>query len=264
LTACCCRAEQTVTPFFDNLPRPPDVGGHGDNLMESKMNRIGFLGLMAAVAFSAACSDSTTPSAPQARLRVVHASPDAPNVDVYVDGTKVLTSVPFLANSGYLSVPAGAHNVKVNATGTQTTVIDVTSTLAANTDYTAIATDVVAKISPLLLTDDNTAPVAGKVKVRLVHAAPGAGTVDIYVTGPNDNISTIAPTLSGVPFQGVSPYLEVPAGSYRVRVTLPGTKTVAIDSGTLDLMAGQIRTGVAVDNTGGGAPFSAIVLADRN
>jgi len=227
------------------------------------MKRIGYLGLMAALALTAACSDSNENTAPQARLRVVHASPDAPNVDVYVDGAKVLTNVAYKAASGYLSVPAGSHNVKVNATGTATTVIDVTSTLAAGSDYTAMATDFVADITPLLLADTNTAPAAGKVKVRLVHAAPSAGVVDIYVTVPGADLATATPTLTNIPFQAVSGYLEVPAGDYQVRITAAGTKTVALDSGTLTLAAGQIRTGVALDNTGGGAPFGAIVLADN-
>ena len=68
------------------------------------MKRIGFLGLMAAVALTAACSDSNDSSTPQAQLRVVHASPDAPNVDVYLDGSKVLTNVPYLARGKQCSL----------------------------------------------------------------------------------------------------------------------------------------------------------------
>ena len=88
--------------------------------------------------------------------------------------------------------------------------------------------------------------------------------MDIYITAPGADISGIAPTLAGVPFRGFSDYLEVPAGNYQVRVTVAGTKTVAIDSGTLAIAAGQIRTGVALDAIGGGAPFGAIVIADKN
>ncbi len=50
---------------------------------------------IAAAAFATACSDddSTAPTT-EARVRVVHASPDAPSVDVLVDGAKVLSTVP--------------------------------------------------------------------------------------------------------------------------------------------------------------------------
>ena len=84
------------------------------------------------------------------------------------------------------------------------------------------------------------------------------------MTAPGADISMMAPTLTDVPFRGYSDYLEVPAGSYQVRITPTGTKTVALDTGALAVAAGQIRTGVALDAAGGGAPFGAIVLADEN
>ena len=213
-----------------------------------------------------ACSDddTTAPVVSDSYVRVVHASPDAPNVDVLVDGTVALSNVPYQASSTYLAVPAGTRNLQVRATGTTTTVINADVALTAGTYYTVMATGPVASIQPLVLTDDLTNPAAGNVKVQLVHAAPSAPTVDIYVTAPGADISMMAPTLTAVPFRGYSTYLEVPAGTYQVRITPTGSKTVALDTGDLALAAGQIRTGVALDAVGGGAPFGAIVLADKN
>jgi hypothetical protein len=210
--------------------------------------------------FAAGCGDDKT----QARLRIVHDSPDAPNVDVLVNGATVATNVAYKAASDYLTVPASATEIKVRPTGTTTDVINAKVTLAKKTDYTVLATNLVASIEPLVLTDDNTAPASGKVKVRLVHGAPSAPPVDIYVTAPGADISAATPTLTNVPFKAASSYLTVDAGSYEIRVTPTGTKTVVIDSGTVPLTAGQIRTVVAVDNVGGGAPFGAIVLNDLN
>src|SRR5688500_10614296 len=48
-----------------------------------------------------------------ARIRVVHASPDAPAVDVYANGNKVLSNVTFFAASDYLTVPAGSYKLQV-------------------------------------------------------------------------------------------------------------------------------------------------------
>ena len=229
--------------------------------------RTRFLALTALLLASAAaaCSDdNSTNVAAEARLRVVHASPDAPAVDVLVDGAVALTAVPFEAASAYLAVPAGARNIQVRASGTTTVVIDATPTLAAGTDYTVVAVGPVASIEPLLLTDDNTPPAAGNAKVRLVHASPTAGLVDIYITAPGADIAALAPALANVDFKAASPYVAAPAGDYQVRVTAAGTKTVALDTGTLSLGAGQIRTGIALDAPGGGLPVGAIVLADLN
>jgi hypothetical protein len=99
---------------------------------------------------------------------------------------------------------------------------------------------------------------------RCAARAPSAPNVDIYVTAPGADISMMAPTLTDVPFRGYSDYLEVPAGSYQVRITPNGSKTVALDTGALAIAASQIRTGVALDAKDGGGPLGAIVLADKN
>jgi len=222
--------------------------------------------LLAATAVTAACSDDDNNTGPegQARVRVVHASPDAPNVDVLLDNAEVLSDVPYLASSAYLETSAGDHNLKVNAAGTATTAIDANVTLADGTDYTVVASDLVAQITPIVLQDDNTAPAAGNARVRAIHGAPSAPTVDVYVTAPGADLETATPVLTNVAFGDVADYLEVPAGEYQVRVTLAGTKTVAIDSGALTLESGQVRTAIAVDAPGGGAPFDLLVLADSN
>ena len=223
------------------------------------------LTLLATLAVSACNNDDdVTAPATTAELRVVHASPDAPNVDVLVDNTAALTNVAYKAASTYLQVPSGSRNLKVRATGTTTVVIDQTATLNQGSAYTVIATGRVASIAPLVLTDDQTSPAAGNVRLRLVHASPEAGNVDIYVNAPTADITTATPTLANVAFRVASNYLEVPAGTYRVRITPAGTKTVAIDVNNVALTAGQVRTAVAVDAPGGGAPLSAILLADKN
>jgi hypothetical protein len=220
---------------------------------------------LAAMATISACDDDDPVTPPAtAQVRVVHAAADAPNVDVLVDGSAVLTNVPFKGASNYLSVPAGTRNLQVRAAGTSTVVIDADATAAQGESYTVIATGPVAAIAPLVLEDDLTTPAAGNIKLRLVHASPTAGPVDIYVTAPGADLTTVTPTLANVPFRAASDYLEVPAGTYRVRITPAGSKTVAIDVDGVTLTSGQIRTAVAVDAPGGGAPLGAILLADRN
>ena len=222
------------------------------------------LALLLATATTACDDTDTTEPAATAQLRVVHASPDAPNVDVLVDGTVALSNVPYKTASSYLEASAGSRNLRVRPTGTTTVVIDANADLAAGRAYTVLATGRVASLAPLVLQDDLTAPASGNVRLRLVHAAPSAGNVDIYVTAPTADLATATPTLANVAFRAASAYLEVPAGTYRVRITPVGSKTVAIDVNNVALAAGQIRTAVAVDATGGGTPLGAILLADRN
>jgi hypothetical protein len=161
-----------------------------------------------------------------ALVRVLHASPDAPSVDVYLDGTQVsaLTNVPFGVISGYLAVPAGAHNVKVYATGTTSNpVIDADVTLVAGQKYTVAATDAVASIAARVLQDDPS-PSCTTAQVRIVHFSADAPAVDIAVTGATPAQALV----KNLTYPNASGYLALPAGTYDLEVRLAGTTTVAL------------------------------------
>jgi Domain of unknown function (DUF4397) len=139
--------------------------------------------------------------------------------------------------------------------------------LMDGTDYTVLAINKVANIAPLVLNDTadgNSKPANGKTKVRLIHAAaePAAATVDVYITAPHANLHNSNPTIKGFAYKGNSKFLEVAAGHYQVRITLPGTKTVVIDTGALNLESGKVYTGIAVDPKPGTSTFGAVLLAD--
>ncbi|GIU73930.1 MAG: hypothetical protein KatS3mg004_1017 [Bryobacteraceae bacterium] len=203
-----------------------------------------------------------------ARVRIVHASPDAPAVDIYVNGGMVLENMPFREYSEYLSLPAGTYTVEIKVSGTNTVVKQLSVPVQAGKDYTAIAVGYAGGSSPgfdvMLLEDDNSAPADGRIKVRIAHTAPGAPAVDIYVTTPFETLSGKQPVLTNVPFKAASGYLSLPIGMYQARVAVAGTRTIAIDSHRLVTWGGMIRTIIAVDNKGGGAPFDLILLPDRN
>lgn len=74
-----------------------------------------------------------------AALRVWHLSPDAPRVDVFVNGRRVLGNVPYKAASGYLRVRAGSYAVRVNVAGTTTSVFSARLSLRGGSAYTAVA-----------------------------------------------------------------------------------------------------------------------------
>jgi hypothetical protein len=197
------------------------------------------------------------------QFRVVHASPDAPSVDVLASGETLLRNVPYAAISGYQTVAAGTTRVQVNGTGTTASAINAQVYLDPAQKRTIVAVGRLASIEPLVLVDDASAPSAGQIKLRLVHASPAAGNVDLYITAPATDITTVTPNFSNVAFKANTGYVQVPAGSYRVRITPAGSKTVAIDTGTVVLNSGDIRTGIAVGDPGVSRPLTALLLSDN-
>jgi hypothetical protein len=198
----------------------------------------------------------------KAMLRIIHGSPDAPNVDVLVDDEAILTNVAYKESSGYLDVEEGQRRIRVNVAGTDTTVIDATVTLSEDTSYSVIASNKVSNISALVLTDDTSATDNSTSGIRVIHNAPSAPAVDVYVTAPDGDLATSAPVLTNVPFGASSAYLDVAEGTYRFRVTVAGTKTVAIDT-TATVAGGSNYSVIALDNTNGGAPFDALIQVDE-
>jgi hypothetical protein len=194
----------------------------------------------------------------QARARVVHASPDAPAVDVWVNGAVAFSNAPFKGITDYASLDPGSYSVQVSPTGaTEPIVIDATLDLAADTDYTVVAVGLLADIEPLVLVDNNSAPAAGKAHVRFVHASPDAPAVDIAVAG--------GPVLfSNVPFKGVGDYLPVDAGTYDLEARLAGTETVALSVPGVALEAGKVYTIFAMGLASGEPALTAVASVDAS
>jgi hypothetical protein len=215
---------------------------------------------LTAVALIAGCNGGSDNSNSQAKVRVLHASPDAPAVDVVVNSAAIAANAPFKTATAFTNINTGKGSVRVNVAGTNTTVINASPDFNAGRSYTIIAANKVAAIEPLIIDDDGVAPSAGQVKVRVVHGAPSAPAVDVYVTAPNAVLTGSTPTLANVPFKAISNVLQVAAGSYQIRVTAAGSKIAVFDAGAVTLAAGADLVLVAVDQNTGASPISLIGL----
>jgi LPXTG-motif cell wall-anchored protein len=212
--------------------------------------------ISAVLVLSLALSVTAMADGHQARVRVVHASPDAPAVDVWVNGAVAFSNAPFQGITDYAALDAGSYNVQVSPTGaTEPIVIDADLDLAAGTDYTVVAVGLLADIEPLVLMDNNAAPAAGMAHVRFVHASPDAPAVDIAVTG--------GPILfSDIPFKGFGDYLPVAAGTYDLEARLAGTETVALSVPGVALEDGNVYTIFAMGLAGGEPALTAVPSLD--
>lgn len=253
------------------------------------MKRLLAGGIVAAAAvLLAACGGSSNNSAPivtppppppppGAQVQVVHASADAPSVNVSVNGAvpEPLAGVPFAAASPYLELDPGTVDAAVSAIladGSEVEVLAIEGLeLESDVAYTVIAAGSTADLlnaevagNPLqlfLLTRPVADAIEG-VRIQVLHGAPSAPEVDVYVTAPEAELGGAAPATFA--FGEVLDLGTVPAAEYRIRVTPAGDGTVVYDSGEVALPDGADLSIVAVDNTGpGAAPIALLaVLAD--
>lgn len=189
----------------------------------------------------------------QAQVRVVHASPDAPAVDIFVGANKAISNLAFKAASPYANLPVGKADIKVFATsanGQGTPAIAAAPDLKAGA-YTIAAVGKLANIEPLVLEDNLAKPAAGKAHVRFVHASPDAPAVDIAVKG--------GPVLfSNVAFKGSSQFTPVDAKTYDLEVRLAGKPDVALAVPGVALKDGDIVTVFAMGLAAGQPALAAV------
>ncbi|WP_435359114.1 DUF4397 domain-containing protein [Haloarchaeobius sp. DFWS5] len=152
-----------------------------------------------------------------AGLRVAHASPDAPAVDVLVDGSAVVEGLEFGTVTDYLEVPPGEYEVAVNAAGTDQTVFGPVAVELEAAHYTAVARGEVtsedSEFTVSLFQDTYEGDLGDdEARVRAIHASPDAPQVDVTV---DDDALTV---FDNVAYGESSGYTTVPAGTYDVEV----------------------------------------------
>ncbi|MGX1265228.1 hypothetical protein RKD55_003032 [Rossellomorea marisflavi] len=160
-----------------------------------------------------------------AMVRIVHASPDAPAVDVYVDGNAVVEGAEFKAATDYMELPAGDHKVEIFAAGTkEDPVISQDLTVEAGMAYTVAAANTLENLE-LVVANDSMDVTEGKTKVRVGHLSPDAPTVDV---GLKDGDALF----EGAEFKAITDYQELDPGTYDLEIRTPEGEQVLDLSGT--------------------------------
>jgi hypothetical protein len=211
--------------------------------------------------FTACNKDNDENNMERSQLMIVHASPNAPNVDVRINNNVALRDVAYPNNSNYTSVNSGSTNIKISPVGTTTFVIDATVNLETNKSYSVFAVDSVNKIKATVVSDDLTAPASGKAHVRFFHFSANAPAVDIAVTGgpvlfSNRTFNDQAMNAS------LANFTPLDAATYNLEVRVAGTNTVVLALPNISLTAGKIYTVFAkgfLDGTGAQALGAQII-----
>jgi len=187
-----------------------------------------------------ASAQETTPAEGEAaRVRVLHAIPDAPAVDVFVDGDPVLEGVEFTDVSDYLELEPGEYTFAVAPAGEgrQGAILEQQATLESNTAYTVAAGGRLDSPEVFLFVDQTEAPSGDQARLRAVHLSPDAPAVDVAADGDV--------LVEGLEFGNASDYLDVPAGSYTLEIR-PAGADQAVGTFDVTLEGGVVVSAFAV------------------
>ena len=192
-------------------------------------------------------------------LRLAHLSPDTPNVDVYVasvsDPAKsfVVPGVGYGAVSAYQPLPSGAYVISMRGAGAAAdspAVISTSVDARPGAAYTVAGVGMSAELGLSVLSDKLETPAAGKASVRVINGAASVPAVDV---GPANGPSWAGP----VKFGTDTPYVDVPLGTWNLKVSTPGGGPALTTPCELD--ANSTYTVLLVDR---GGALKAEVLTD--
>lgn len=175
--------------------------------------------VLSALAFVMACGQLTL-AAEFSQMRIAHLSPDAPAIDVWVDGVLSWTDVDFDIITGYLLLRAGEHRLQFSPAGRAEPVIDILITLQGRAAYTLATLGPwnQGDLVPSLFVDD-LSPSLFAAKIRFLHASPDLPAVDVALAEGTVLYANLA-------FGEATGYLSLPDGRYDLELRLAGTNTV--------------------------------------
>lgn len=150
-------------------------------------------------------------------VRVVYAALDGPPLDMYLDGEKRLSSLPYRTVSPYVDHEPGALRVLFapqGATPTNSNAIEATVPGVPGLAYSVAVSGrfSTGSVSTQVFADDLTPPPAGMAKLRFIHLSPTAGPAGIALR-PEQPVD-----FGIVRFEESSAYLAVAQDTYHPAV----------------------------------------------
>lgn len=127
------------------------------------------------------------PAGPTANVQFIHASPNAPDLAVLIDGQAAVSDLYYGQGTGESPVPAGSHTVTIqalNPAGPTTVAGPITVNFEQGNDYAIEAEGDIASMSAQIYPHVLAAIPPNETRVQFVHAAPTAPGVSVYVTAP--------------------------------------------------------------------------------
>jgi hypothetical protein len=108
------------------------------------------------------CGSSATSPANSAELRVMNASPGSGPIDVYLQTSLAVDSLPYSFANPYVFVQSGAVDVAVRSHGAVNVLLETGPSFTVGAFYTFAVTGPSGALTDVFLTDDTTSAASGK------------------------------------------------------------------------------------------------------
>jgi hypothetical protein len=178
-------------------------------------------------------------------VRFVHASPLAPNVTLYRDGTAQAnaTNVSYKFASDYFYTETMTADWSVKTASGNATVGNVSIDAKRGNKYTIVALPSSSTENSIYEIRDpyNKSLTSDKAKLRIMNASFNASNIDLYINAPGTDIAAagVTPIIAATAYKTSGPAtgndsLDIAGGNYQIVIAESGTKTVLF-KGTINI-----------------------------
>ena len=147
-------------------------------------------------------------------VRILHASPDAPPVDIYIDGNLVFKGLAFGNFTVYTPIKMGDYKVEVYPEGEKgKDVLTQDIQVRENQVITVAAAGFLEDIQLVSYIESNPNNLPeGMSRLRVIHLSPDAPEMDVFI---NENIA-----FTDLGYLDATQYIEIPSNVYDLRINI--------------------------------------------
>jgi len=191
-------------------------------------------------------------------IRLLHASPNAPTVDVYTNDNLVARNLSYKEFTEYFPVPASSYHINAFPTGQKSNPILATNvSVPAGSILTIAGVGTVPNMSVLPVSDRLMSIVPGKTYIKFVHLSPNTQAVDV-------TLPTGTKLFSDIEFKEVTNYLAVQPGQYTFQARPTGTSTVVLNVPNINIKPDRLYTIYFVGLSGSVPSLQMLIALDGN
>ena len=187
------------------------------------------------------CSKINPSSRPIAAFLVVHASPDAPPLDVYVGNSLINSSQTYGKDSGYFGAEANVYDFKFIDAVTNNILVENFVNLDGGKGYSIFVVDSLSNLKLSVANDEFSAPVGDSIRIRFLHFSPNTGALDV-TTNSNDTLYLNRNFKDQELITSYNNFITLPSGAYSINLLDAGTTDTAYFLPAQNFVAGNVYT----------------------
>lgn len=189
-------------------------------------------------------------------IRFFHAAPGAPEIDVYIDGTRVARNLAFSKMTSYSDFYPGEHEVKIFTRGaTDNALYRETVTLMPNSTQTLSAILLESTLSLFALKDATSMGESELSFVRFINFSPDSPLLSLGL--PNGDT-----LFNGVEYIETTGYYPISAGIYDFLLTATGAPAFRKFLRRILLEPGKFHTIYVIGLFDGNPSLGSFIISD--